>query len=121
MNNIVVWFEIPVKDLKRAITFYSNVMRIKMIPMEMGSDKMAFFPYETDTASGALVENKEHKPNTKGVLIYLNGGKDLSVCLKRVKDAGGKIIKDKSNIGEYGFIATFEDTEGNHIALHSRK
>ena len=123
MNNTVVWFEIPVKDLQRAMNFYSKVMGIKMAPMEMGPLKMAFFPYEqgTNAVSGALVESKEYTPSTKGTLVYLNGGNDLSTQLKRVKGAGGKVVKEKMSIGEYGFMAVFEDTEGNRVALHSQK
>lgn len=122
MNNVVVWFDIPVKDLKRAMAFYSKVLGIKMEPpMEMGPDKMAFFPYERGEVSGMLIESKDHTPSTKGTLVYLNGGEDLSVPLKRINAAGGKVVKDKMSIGQYGFMATFEDTEGNLVALHSPK
>ena len=54
-------------------------------------------------------------------MVYLNGGEDLSVPLARVEAAGGTIIKNKTPIGENGFMAIFKDTEGNHVALHSRK
>jgi len=54
-------------------------------------------------------------------MVYLNGGEDLSVPLARVEAAGGTIIKSKTRIGENGFMAIFKDTEGNHVALHSRK
>jgi len=29
MNNMVVWFEIPVKDLNRAVKFYSKVLGVR--------------------------------------------------------------------------------------------
>jgi predicted enzyme related to lactoylglutathione lyase len=46
----------------------------------------------------------------------------VSIELKRVKKAGGKIIQDKTEITpEIGFMALFEDTEGNRIALHSQR
>jgi uncharacterized protein len=121
LTNVVVWFDIPVKDLKRAITFYSKVLGIEMQIMEMGPTKMACFPYEPGAVSGALTVSKDLKPSTEGTLIYLSGGEDLSVPLKRVKAAGGKVIKDKTSIGEHGFMAIFQDTEGNHIGLHSMK
>src|SRR2546426_1060118 len=99
--NTVVWFEIPVKDLARAIAFYSKVMDVELTPMEFGDDKMAFFPHENGVG-GSLNEGKDYTPSTKGTLIYLNGGKDLTVPLKKVKGAGGKVVKEKSSIGEYG-------------------
>jgi predicted enzyme related to lactoylglutathione lyase len=121
MNNMVVWFEIPVRDLNRAVKFYSKVLGVEVQPMETGPNKMAFFPFAPGVASGALVESKENAPNEKGTLVYLNGGDDLSIPLKRVEAAGGKILQGKTGIGDHGYIATFKDTEGNRVALHSMK
>ena len=40
--------------------------------------------------------------------------------LKRVEQAGGKVLLQKTKIStEIGFMAKFEDTEGNVLALHS--
>ena len=32
--------------------------------------------------------------------------------------AGGKMLILRRSIGQYGFIAQFEDSEGNRVALH---
>ena len=32
---------------------------------------------------------------------------------------GGKTFNEKMSIGEHGFVAHFEDSEGNCVALHS--
>ncbi|PIT99964.1 MAG: hypothetical protein COT74_07545 [Bdellovibrionales bacterium CG10_big_fil_rev_8_21_14_0_10_45_34] len=122
MENTIVWFDIPVKDLKRAKSFYQTVLKIELQEME-GPDgnKRAFFPFGPGVASGCLVE--AHAPlyevSVKGPVIYLNGGKDLSEPLARVVEAGGKVTMEKFSIGEFGRIARFIDTEGNQIALHS--
>ncbi len=108
MNNFIVWFETPVKDLKRAIKFYSKVMAVELQPVD-GPSKMALFPFAPRVASGALVETKENTPSERGTLVYLNGGEDLSVPLKRVEGAGGKIIQNKISIGDHGFLAAFID------------
>lgn len=121
MNNFVVWFEIPVSNLDRAMKFYSKVMSVELQSMGMGTNKQATFPFVPGVASGSLKENKESEPSAAGTMIYLNGGEDLSAPLARVEAAGGKIIKKKTSIGEHGFMAIFKDTEGNHIALHSQK
>ncbi len=121
MNNFVVWFEIPVNNLDRAMKFYSTVMAVELQPVDMGPKKGAMFPFAQNVASGSLLESKEKKPSNMGTMVYLNGGEDLSVPLKRVKGAGGKIVQEKISIGEHGFMAIFEDTEGNHVALHSQK
>ena len=51
--------------------------------------------------------------------MYLNGGEDLSTVLDKVEGAGGKVMQPKTDIGENGFIAFIEDTEGNKVGLHS--
>ena len=121
MNNFVVWFEIPVSNLDRAMKFYSKVMSVELQSMNMGTSKQATFPFVQGVASGSLKESKESEPSAAGTMIYLNGGEDLSAPLACVEAAGGKIIKKKTSIGEHSFMAIFKDTEGNHIALHSRK
>lgn len=121
MKNFVVWFEIPVQNLTRAMAFYSKVMNVELEAMDMGDSKGAMFPFSPDVASGALIESKENKPSKTGTMIYLNGGDDLSVPLSRVKNAGGKVVQEKMSLGDHGFMAIFEDTEGNDVALHSMK
>ena len=120
MNNFVVWFDLPVKDLGRAMKFYSKVLEVELQKMEGAPKKYAMFPFAPGIASGGLVEDKDMIPG-KGPLLYLNGGDDLSAPLKRVAASGGKIIQEKTSLGPNGFMAIFEDTEGNHVALHSTK
>ena len=119
MENTVVWFDIPVKNIQRAIEFYGRVLDVELQVSEMGPSKLAFFPFSPGVASGALVEGPGATPSDKGTLVYLNGGSDLSTPLSRVKSAGGKILMEKTAIGEHGFIARFEDLDGNTVALHS--
>lgn len=40
---------------------------------------------------------------------------------KNPEAAGGTIIPPKLNIGDFGFIALIEDTEGNMIGLRSAR
>jgi len=55
-----------------------------------------------------------------GAKIYLNGGEDLSAVLKRVPAAGGSVVTEKTDITpEPGFFASFLDSEGKLIYIHS--
>jgi predicted enzyme related to lactoylglutathione lyase len=118
-NNMVVWFDIPVNDINRAKKFYSKVFKIKFQSVaEDTPNEMAFFPYEKGTVSGALCQGMA-KPNHNGSTVYLNAGEDLQEALSRVEEAGGKILQEKMEIGENGFIAFFEDSEGNRVGMHS--
>ena len=61
-----------------------------------------------------------YAPSTQGVVVYLNGGNDLSAALGRVEKAGGKVLLKKTFLSEQaGHIALFKDSEGNKIGLHS--
>ncbi len=124
-NNILGWFEIPVVNLERAVNFYESVFGIKMEILDLGDLKMARFPFRDNApgAQGALsCHEKYYKPSVDGVLIYLSSQSgDLNSDLKKVEDAGGKVIFPRRQISEaFGYMAMFIDTEGNRIALHSQ-
>lgn len=125
MANVVNWFDIPVSNLDRARAFYGTVLGTELTPpMGLGiegSDEdgvQAIFPAR-DGVGGALVQSAHYRPSQEGSIVYLNGGEDLSVPLGKVESAGGKIVVEKMSIGENGFIAFFQDTEGNKVGLHS--
>lgn len=122
--NSANWFEIPVLNFERAKGFYSRIYDYEMMETVMNSGRMGFLPMipESQGVGGAIVQGKDYIPTSMGVKIYLNGGSDLQVILDRVLAAGGEIITKKTKISdEIGYFAVFEDTEGNHISLHSRQ
>lgn len=121
MKNAINWFEIPVKDITKAKTFYQTILAADMQVMEVMGMKTAFFPADIENGSvgGCLMEGNGYEPSTKGSLVYLNAGPDLSIALSRVEAAGGKILLPKTAIGKNGFMAYFMDTEGNKVGLHS--
>jgi predicted enzyme related to lactoylglutathione lyase len=123
MANAINWFEIPVKNFKKAKIFYEKIFGTKMQPMEAMGMKSAFFPADMEKGhiGGCIIEGKGYEPTKKGSLIYLNGGTELSVVLSKVEKAGGKIVLPKTAIGQNGFMAHFLDTEGNKVGLHSMK
>jgi predicted enzyme related to lactoylglutathione lyase len=124
-NNVVGWFEIPVTDMARAITFYEKVFDFKIDRHQMGELDMGWFPTSPtgNGAMGSLVYNLEfYTPGSHGPLVYFTAHSgDLNNELGRVKSAGGKVLSPKKMIAEeYGYMALFEDSEGNRVALHSR-
>jgi uncharacterized protein len=124
LNHAISWFEIPVRELSRAKGFYEHIFSIEMQSLHLGENfKMALFPTEPGTIGGALCEMPAfYHPGTEGPILYLNANPDLNEVLLRVEEAGGKVVKPKSQISpEHGFMALFMDTEGNRLALHSDK
>ncbi|NIX76922.1 VOC family protein [Microvirga terricola] len=119
--NPVVWFEIPVNDLDKAKAFYEHILGLTLSPMDMGEAKMVFFPMSDQQqpgATGALMKSDGYAPSHNGTVIYFEVP-DIEGTLKKVAEKGGKTLVPKMSIGQYGFIAHFEDTEGNRVALHS--
>ena len=122
MKNAINWFEIPVNNFNKAKSFYETILGAEMQVMEMPGMKSAFFPADLQNGiGGCIMKGQGYEPSNKGSIIYLNGGDDLSVPLSKVEKAGGKIVMPKTAIGQNGFMAHFEDTEGNRVALHSMK
>ena len=120
----IVWFEIPALDLDRAMRFYAAVLGSSFKREEAPGDlpgKLAIFEFgECRGAGGALMQHPGLVPSTReGVIVYLSGGENLADPLSRVDAAGGSVLLPKMAIGPYGFIAHFQDSEGNRIGLHS--
>ena len=121
MSNPVNWFEIPAPNFEAAKEFYQNVFELEIQTMPMGPSIMGFFPRseEGSGASGALVNGPGQVPNMEGLSIYFDCGEDLSPTLARALANGAQEVMPKTSIGEFGFIASFRDPEGNRISLHS--
>jgi uncharacterized protein len=119
-SNPVSWFEIPVKDLEKAKKFYESVFGFELTSSEMGPLKMAWFPMIKDApgAAGSLVKAEGYMPAETGTVVYFCVD-DITATLGKINAGGGKTVLPKTSIGEYGFIAHFEDCEGNRVALHA--
>jgi len=99
-----------------------KVLDIEPTPEEMSPYTMAFFPMAQGVrgATGTLIKGETYEPSHGGTIVYFSVD-DINEVLRRINANGGKTILPKKSIGEYGFIAHFEDTKGNRLALHSMK
>src|SRR5262245_27345645 len=119
MGNQIVWCDIPVLDLDRAVKFYSAVLGQTVKKQEFPGMTIGILPHDDGEVGGCLVASDEQKPIDKGVLIYLNANGRLDEAIAMVVPNGGKIIQPKHPIGPFGFRAITMDGEGNRLALHS--
>ena len=122
-GNPVVWFEIYVRDMKRAKAFYQGVLGVQFRKLESPADDMMemwAFPSKEDSmgSSGALTKMQGEQPSGNGTIVYFSC-EDCAVEEKRVVPNGGKVMKSKFSIGQYGAIALVTDPDGNVIGLHS--
>ena len=120
-SNPVVYFEIPVTDIERAIKFYNAVFHFDFDKENIDNNEMALFPFadENSGIAGALSKGEIYKPTTEGVVIYFKT-ENIDETLKLAISNGGQILYPKTDNG-IGLVAEFEDTEGNRIALFQTK
>jgi len=118
----VVHFEIPAKDVKRASAFYTKAFgwQINQFPgfeyWSIGttpSDKNGR-PTSPGAVNGGMGKKGQMAPNQVTVTISVA---DIDAALANVKKLGGKVTGKKMPVGDMGFSAYFEDTEGNVIGL----
>jgi predicted enzyme related to lactoylglutathione lyase len=121
-SNAIGWFDIYVSDMDRAVTFYESVLKQKLesIGDPTGETQMMAFPTDMGVygAGGALVKSTYSRPGSGGTMVYF-GVEDCAQEASRVPAAGGKIVRPKFSIGEFGWVALCEDTEGNPFGLSS--
>ncbi|MEM1313772.1 MAG: VOC family protein [Pseudomonadota bacterium] len=124
-SNAFNWVTIPVSDMERAMGFYGQVFDLTLEATEMpGGEQLAFLPRDQEGhgAPGALWKGDSptgFKPGDAGPEPIFGCAVGLENALSRVEKAGGKVLSDKTSMGENGFIAHVLDTEGNRIGLHS--
>ena len=123
--NPVGWFELYVDDLARARKFYEAVLQRPLTDLpaaSSGDTQMVLFDMDMSVpgCAGALVKSPHNKPGSGGTMVYFTC-LDCAVEAARAVAAGGKVCQPRMSIGEYGFIAIVQDTEGNAIGLHSRQ
>jgi uncharacterized protein len=121
-QNSVGWFEIQVTNIGKAVQFYQTVFaqKLEKIDDPTGETQMMSFPADMSSygAAGALVQSTLSRPGGGGTTVYFEV-KDCAVEVSRVANAGGKVIRPKFSIGNFGWAALCEDPEGNVFGLHS--
>ena len=121
-RNPVGWFEIYVQEMERAKAFYQAVLQTNLTRLPSPQIEMWSFPGGMERAgtNGALVHMPGFPSGGNSVLVYFTCD-DCATEGARVANAGGRIHRGKTSIGEYGFIVLAYDTEGNMFGLHSMK
>jgi predicted enzyme related to lactoylglutathione lyase len=119
MSNQIVWVDIPVLKLERAIRFYSAVLGMQVAKQEYPGMAIGVLPHRDGEVGGCLYLSEKVKPSAEGVLVYLNVHGRIDEAVEAVEPSGGRILQPKESIGPFGFRAIILDTEGNRVALHS--
>lgn len=128
----VVHFEMPAKDKKRTAEFYSSVFGWNMHQMDakMGNylmaqttetDEQKMMPKNPGAINGGFFDYQEKEGfNIPHLVISVD---NLEESMKKVEEAGGKILGGASGPGKIddipgvGRYISFEDSEGNHVGM----
>ena len=117
----VVHFEIPADDLKRAQKFYKGVFGWNMdaVPeMEyilIGTTPVDEngMPTETGGINGGMM--KRQSPFNSPIITI--NVENIEEAMKKVMKMGGKMVREKMQVGDMGYASYFKDTEGNIIGI----
>ena len=123
--NPVVHFEMPYEDCERLVKFYSKTFGWQM--QKLGKDMDDYVTAataETDenrmvkrpgAINGGFFPKKPDWPaQYPSVVIAVD---DINDAMKRVADAGGKVLDKPVEIPGIGQYVSFIDTEGNRVSM----
>lgn len=122
--NPVVHFEMPAEDKKRMADFYREAFgwQTKQLGAEMGeyvlvttteSDDRS--PRKPGTINGGFFQKTDDKPSQyPSVVIAVDNIKEH---MKKIEEAGGKVLGEPWDIPGVGSYVSFLDTEGNRASI----
>jgi len=123
--NSVVHFEMPFDDRERMAEFYHQAFdwRTEMLGAEMGNYVLARTTDTDDSGhptvpgaiNGGFFQRRTDWPGQyPSVVIAVD---DIGKAMKKVAAAGGKVLGQPMEIPGVGQYVSFEDTEGNRVAM----
>lgn len=117
----VVHFEIPADDVARAKEFYSAVFDWQLQDMpdmdytivqttEVDQNQM---PTTPGSINGGLMRRSQDTPAP----VLTVDVESIDQALKQVQAAGGRVVRERTEIPGMGAYAYFTDPEGNTLGL----
>jgi len=123
--NSVVHFEMPAEDRNRVASFYTKAFgwRTQMLGEDMGNYVIATtteldengLPKRPGAINGGFFQKTKDMPaQYPSVVIAVD---DIKESMKKVMDAGGKVLGEPMEIPGVGLYVSFFDTEGNRVSM----
>jgi len=121
MSGRVVHFEVPYDDADRARGFYAEVFGWQVQPIpEMQYDIVSTgpvtdqgMPSEPGYVGGGMTQRGGHLSRPV-ITIEVD---DIDAALAKVTASGGSAAGEKIQVGDMGYAAYFNDSEGNLMGL----
>jgi uncharacterized protein len=123
--NPVVHFEMPYENSERLVKFYSDAFswQMQVLGNEMGNyitaatsetDEKRMVKTPGTINGGFFPKNSDLPAQYPSVVISVD---DINIAIKKITDAGGKILGEPVEIPGIGQYVSFYDTEGNRISI----
>ena len=121
MSARVVHFEVPFDDADRARSFYRDVFdwQINAMPelnytiVSTGPVSAEGMPSEAGYIGGGMMQ-RQAPVNTPVITLQVD---DIDATVVAIEKHGGSAIGEKLTVGDMGFAAYFNDSEGNLMGL----
>jgi predicted enzyme related to lactoylglutathione lyase len=111
----VIHFDMEAKDVKRAIDFYKKTFGWKFEKWDGPFDYWLIEAGKDDEPGigGGLSQSE----GSVASIINTIGVDSLDSIIEKITKNGGKIVNPKHVVPGVGYMATFEDTEGNQFGV----
>lgn len=123
--NPVVHFEMPAEDKKRMSKFYTKAFgwQTKQLGPEMGEYVLVtttevdeeMMPKKPGAINGGFFQKTDDELSQyPSIVIQVD---DIKESMKKVEEAGGKVLGEPMEIPNVGWYVSFFDTEGNRVSM----
>ena len=122
--NPVVHFEMPAENRQRMADFYSKTFgwKTQMLGKDMGNYVIATTtesdekgPKKPGAINGGFFTKTDDMPaQYPSVVVAVD---DIKKSMKKVTEAGGKVLGEPMEIPGIGQYVSFFDTEGNRVSM----
>ena len=127
--NPVVHFEIPAEDKNRMADFYTKAFdwKTQMLGPDMNDYVLVTTtepgedgrPKNPGAINGGFYKKSADMPGQYPSVVIAVG--DIKAVMKKVTEAGGKVLGEPMEIPGYGLYISFFDTEGNRVSMMQPK
>ena len=127
--NPVVHFEIPAEDKNRMADFYTKAFdwKTQMLGPDMNDYVLVTTtepgedgrPKNPGAINGGFYKKSADMPGQYPSVVIAVG--DIKAAMKKVTEAGGKVLGEAMEIPGYGLYVSFFDTEGNRVSMMQPK
>jgi predicted enzyme related to lactoylglutathione lyase len=119
MANSFVHVELHTNDLAKAKAFYSKLFGWKLQDMPMpGGGSYTMIDVGEGTGGGMMTAQPPGSPPRWQAYI---GVDDVAASTRNARELGAKIMMDKTEVGEAGWMSVITDPTGATIALWQPK